>query len=60
MMALHKESRSKAAERGYLKVAPLAKWWSKDNEDTARAELDKLFESHAREIADSLAAWYER
>jgi len=55
----HSSARSLAAKDGYAKVAPLAKWWSQTNEDKAKAELDRLFESHARTIASAINAWHE-
>ena len=55
----HKPERTEAANVGYATVAPLAKWWSRDNEDKAKAELDKLLESHVRAVAGTITEWYE-
>ena len=59
LINVHKSERTEAAELGYSTVAPLAKWWSRDNENKAKAELDKLIENHARAIAESISTWYE-
>ncbi|MAH20718.1 MAG: hypothetical protein CMB96_04705 [Flavobacteriaceae bacterium] len=59
LIRCHSSERTAAAQHGYSTVAPLAKWWSRDNENKAKAELDKLFENHARVIAESITTWYE-
>ena len=55
----HLCERSEAAEAGFAKVAPLAKWWSRANENKAKEELEKLFEAHVRVVAESITSWYE-
>lgn len=56
---VHVNERDVAAEEGYLKIAPLVKWWSRDNENKAKAVLARLFERHTRAVAETMTTWYE-
>ena len=59
MLNVHMDERDAAAEEGYLTIAPLVKWWSRDNETKAKAVLARLFERHTRAVAETMATWYE-
>lgn len=59
MMDVHLDERDAAAEEGYLAIAPLVKWWSRDNENKAKAILARLFECHTRAVAETITTWYE-